>query len=520
MNNTRGALIGFAMVLATLLVSVALSFLNVRQLRQITHSIEKSHEVLEGLESLLTATLTAQSNHRGYIITGERAHLDVYRNSVADVKEQSVRLQQLIADRPAHQSHWEELEQRLEWTLHLMDENVRQRAEEGFEPGRTFVLTGEGKIGADAVRSLIQKMEREEQRFLAARAGDGEMRYWTAVVTGLITAVMGVILAFGGYRLVQRELERRAKDAADLQAANERLEERVRERTAAITAANAALVGEIDERRRAEEQAFQFALDLQRSNRELEQFAAVASHDLQEPLRKIQAFGDRLRSRGAAALDDQSREYLERMLGAAQRMRSLIDDLLTYARVTTSARPFTAVDLEQIARDVVGDLDARLAQTGGTVHIGNLPTISADAVQMRQLLQNLIGNGLKFHRPDVPPRVEVSARVVPADNAEAADSGHSSNGEGARSSVCELIVSDNGIGFEPIYAERIFELFQRLHGRSAFEGTGMGLAICRKIVERHGGTIAATSAPGQGARFVVHLPAATRAEVPHHDVTT
>ena len=520
MNPTRGALIGFAMVLATLLVSVALSFLNVRQLRQITRSIEQSHEMLEGLESLLAATVTAQSNQRGYVISGDADHLRSYQASAAVVKEQSQRLRQLIAHRPAHLAHWDELEQQLHWTSRLMDENVRRRAEEGFEPARAFVLTGEAKIGADGVRAIVSRMEREEQRFLEARAADGEMRYWTAVVTGLITALMGIVLATGGYRLVQRELERRARDAAELQKANERLEDRVRERTAAITAANAALLGEVDERRRAEEQAFQFALDLQRSNRELEQFAAVASHDLQEPLRKIQAFGDRLRSRGGAALDAQSREYLERLLSSAERMRMLIDDLLTYARVTTSARAFTTVNLGQIAREVVGDLDARLQQTGGTVQIGELPTISADALQMRQLLQNLIGNALKFHRPDVPPRVEVSGRLLSADPAREAGNGHSSNGDGAGRSVCELVVSDNGIGFEAIYAERIFELFQRLHGRSAFEGTGMGLAICRKIVERHGGTIVAASAPGQGARFVVQLPAESRAEVLHHDVTT
>jgi signal transduction histidine kinase len=403
------------------------------------------------------------------------------------------------------------------WTLSLLDDNVRRRSEEGFEPARAFILTGEGKIGTDGARMIVAQMEREESRFLAARSGDAETSYWTAVVTGLITALMGLILATGGYLLMQRDLDRRARAAAELQAANEQLEDRVRERTAAISAANAALVTEIDDRRRAEEQAFQFALDLQRSNRELEQFAAVASHDLQEPLRKIQAFGDRLQSQGAEGLDAKSREYLERILASAGRMRSLIDDLLTYARVTTAAQAFADVDLSRVAREVVGDLDARLHQTGGAVEVGDLPTIRADAAQMRQLLQNLIGNALKFHRPEVPPHVEVCARFLPPEPSTAGGAG--SNGEGPRS-VLELVVADNGIGFEPVYAERIFDLFQRLHGRHAFEGSGMGLAICRKIVERHGGTIVAESEIGKGARFVVKLPTEPRPEGPQHDVRT
>src|SRR5262249_27315924 len=150
-----------------------------------------------------------------------------------------------------------------------------------------------------------------------------------------------------------------------------------------------------------------FAAELQRSNRELEQFAYVASHDLQEPLRKIQAFGDRLQARSAEALGEQGRDYLERMRAAAARMSTLINDLLAFSRVATHGQPFAAVDLAREARQVVSDLEGRLQQTGGRVEVGPLPTVHADPTQMRQLLQNLIGNGLKFHRPDVPPVVRV-----------------------------------------------------------------------------------------------------------------
>ncbi len=237
------------------------------------------------------------------------------------------------------------------------------------------------------------------------------------------------------------------------------------------------------------------------SNRELQDFASVASHDLQEPLRKIQAFGDRLRTRFGDAMPDDAKDYLERMRSAAGRMQVLIDDLLTFSRVTTKAQPFRKVDLNKIVDDVLIDLETRLAQTEGRVERQNLPTVAADSLQMRQLFQNLISNGLKFRRPDTPPVVTI--RAVAAEVTGPTDG----NAETATAApYCEIRVQDNGIGFEQKYAERIFTIFQRLHGRNTYEGTGIGLAICRKIVERHRGTIEAISEPDRGATFVIRLP--------------
>ena len=228
---------------------------------------------------------------------------------------------------------------------------------------------------------------------------------------------------------------------------------------------------------------------LEHSNRELESFAYVASHDLQEPLRKIQTFGDRLKATSAATLDAKGLDYLERMNAAATRMRGLIDDLLSYARVSAQTKPFTRVDLAALAREVLGDLETAIERTGATITLGELPVLDADPVQLRQLLQNLLSNALKFRREDVAPTISVEATVE------------------AGSNRCELRVRDNGIGFEEKYTERIFDLFQRLHGRGGqYEGTGIGLAICRKIAERHGGSIGARSSPGAGATFLVTLP--------------
>jgi two-component system, LuxR family, sensor kinase FixL len=252
------------------------------------------------------------------------------------------------------------------------------------------------------------------------------------------------------------------------------------------------------ERRLAEQTLRKQAKELARSNAELEQFAYVASHDLQEPLRKIQAFGDRLKTKCADSLSDDGRDYLGRMQNAAGRMQTLIHDLLALSRVATNPQPFAAVDLHAVAWDVVSDLESRIEQLGGRVEIGALPAVMADRLQMSQLLQNLIGNALKFHKPGHRPVVQVQAEAVPL-TLDAAS-------HATTAPLCRLIVQDNGIGFDAKYQERIFQVFQRLHGRNEYEGSGIGLAICRKIAERHGGSITAQSTPGSGARFIVTLP--------------
>ena len=253
-----------------------------------------------------------------------------------------------------------------------------------------------------------------------------------------------------------------------------------------------------DALRESEAKLRQFTTQLERSNRELQDFAYVASHDLQEPLRKIVVFGERLKENSAEKLDAESRDFLERMQKAASRMQTLINDLLTFSRVTTKARPFTQVDLAEVAREVVNDLEGRIEQVKGRVEVGTLPVIEAEALQMRQLLQNLIGNALKFRRPEVAPVVKVAAQIITRPSPE--------GGAEVAKKLCQLTVSDNGIGFDEKYLDRIFNVFQRLHTRNEYEGTGMGLAIARKIVLYHHGDITAKSKPGQGTTFIATFP--------------
>ncbi len=269
-----------------------------------------------------------------------------------------------------------------------------------------------------------------------------------------------------------------ATDIDDRKRAGDELEERVRERTAEL---------------------LNRTTELARSNQELEQFAYVASHDLQEPLRKIQAFGDRLKTAFGNQLGDQGQEYIYRMMSSASRMRRLIEDLLTFSRVTSRQRPHSEVDLNETVRDVLSDLEEVVTRLGAHVVVGPLPTVYAEPSQMRQVFQNLLANALKFHRPGVPPRVTVRAELLPNGPHDEVDQ-----------PTVRIEVIDNGIGFEEEYRERIFQVFQRLHPRGQYEGTGIGLAIVRKIVERHGGTVTATCLPGSGATFAVTLPTDNR----------
>jgi signal transduction histidine kinase len=246
-------------------------------------------------------------------------------------------------------------------------------------------------------------------------------------------------------------------------------------------------IEDVTERRLAERRLAAQQRELERSNAALNEFAFVASHDLQEPLRKIVSFGERLETVAGHSLTGNARLYLDRMLTAAVRMRALIADLLSYSQIATSATPFAPTDLAAVTRGVLGDLEVSIAESGGRIDVRTLPTIDADASQIRQLFQNLLGNALKFRRPGVPPIVVV-------------DAASSHNGD------CTITVTDNGIGFKHEHGEKIFRMFERLHARNVYEGSGIGLAICRTIVERHGGTIDARSTIGQGTTFTVMLP--------------
>lgn len=309
-----------------------------------------------------------------------------------------------------------------------------------------------------------------------------ELRHWLlwAIMGTSLLSVAGVILAVLIGRSISRSIGALVPPALDLAGGKPvHMDSLGLEETEAVGRALAEASGLLAQR----------TATLERSNRELEDFAAMASHDLQEPLRKIKVFGERLRENNAANLDEAGQDFLRRMESTVDRMETLILDLLEYSRVTTRPNPFVSTDLGTLAREAVVDVEALLGETGGRITVGKMPTAEVDAPQMRRAFQNLFSNALKFHGEAVP-RITVSGTVVAVDGRPFA----------------RIVVADNGIGFDAQYLEKIFQPFQRLHGRSKFPGTGIGLAVVKKSVERHGGTVTAESKPGCGSTFILTVP--------------
>jgi PAS domain S-box-containing protein len=281
----------------------------------------------------------------------------------------------------------------------------------------------------------------------------------------------------------EAECERRARDGQTLWAAS--ILRPLWSMDGALTGF-AAAIADISARKKAEALVEIHTRELERSNRELSQFAYVASHDLQEPLRKITAFGDRLRIRSAAALDESGLQDLTRMQQAAQRMSGLIENLLSLSRVAARPRAFETTNLNIVVREVLMDLEDRIKEANARVEARGLPTIMADASQMRQLLQNLVSNSLKYRKANVAPLIRIHAELTAP-------------------GLWKVEVADNGIGFDEKYGKMIFRPFRRLSGNKGVEGNGIGLAICESIIARHGGTVFAKSKAGEGTTIVFSL---------------
>ena len=467
--------LGFLLVLGVVLANALVAYHAQQQLARATHAVAHTHETIFGTAQLLEALLDAETGQRGYLITYEKEYLEPYYQGEQATMPRLNKLATMLTDDATSRALHTQLEPLV--TAKLADLQARIKlAEDGhLEAVRTAILSRSGKNLMDQIRALLAGLEQQQVALRQTRIAERDALMQRALFTLMLGTLLTAAVIGIAYTLSRRELETIAQNKANLEEANARLETRVEERTAQLKLTNQ---------------------ELTRSNRELQDFAFVASHDLQEPLRKIQAFGDLLKQDYGSVLGDEGCDFIQRMQNASRRMDRLIKDLLAYSRVTTKAQPFAPVDLNQITQEALNDLETRIRQTGGQITVGALPTIEADALQMHQLLQNLIGNALKFHRSGVPPVITVEASDPPATEDDAP----------VVSRMCEITVADNGIGFDEKYLDRIFTPFQRLHGKNEYEGTGMGLAICRKVVERHGGTITARSQPGEGTTFLISLP--------------
>jgi signal transduction histidine kinase len=455
-------------------VSAVLAYRSIDVITENNIGINNTLQTINVIKDLNRELVAAESSQRGYLLTEDPEYLQPYHQTLLVVDDLLEMLNDSTVDLPSQNNRFEALRGYVRSKINDMQRIVALTNREEIRAAIRQVKTDEGIELMRAISQLLDDMEREEFLLLEKNKAAAVENREFILMALLLANGIGLLLSLGVFYTWYRNSSKVAELNSALAAANAELEEKVGARTQAL---------------------LQYSEELQRSNRELEEFAFVASHDLQEPLRKIRAFGDRLQQKFSSELGETGSDYVMRMQAASGRMSALIDDLLSFSRVTTKQRPFARVDLNEVMHRVMDDLDYAIENSNARVHIDPLPTIDADGTQIAQVFMNLIANSLKFHPVNVRPIVTVTSEINLASLLAEDDR-----------VWCRLQFADQGIGFESQYAERVFSLFQRLHGRDEYSGTGIGLALCRKIIERHGGAITAQSEPGEGAVFTIYLP--------------
>ena len=449
---------GLAAASALLLLVAFFSYLglvaNSNDRRRVAHT----NQVLEKLADIRANMLDAETGERGYILTGQDSFLRPYERGLAQIHQNLKDVRDLTSDNPRQQNALDRIEPLVNARLAELTERIEVRRKQGLSAGVIAVREGPGKQLMDQITAIIEDMQREEDRLLLQRSAELEASSQTTRVVIVFGEALGFFfLLIAGWVIHKEMIQRRNAEEA-VNRLNAELERKVIARTAQLA---------------------ERAKDLERSNSELQQFAYVASHDLQEPLRTVASFTQLLAKRYQDKLDDKAREFINFAVEGSKRMQDLINDLLAYSRVGTQAKPLQPVDCNTVLDRVLKSLERAIRDSAAVVTRDPLPRVFADDVQLGQLLQNLIANALKFCQG--PPRIRISAE--PAGD------------------LWKISVRDNGIGISLEHRERIFVIFQRLHTKQQYPGTGIGLAICKKIAERHGGRIWVEPAPGGGSIF-------------------
>jgi signal transduction histidine kinase len=459
----------FIVAVATLIVLTWQSFRLIQDMVAQSDRVEHSYRVILQTEQILSLVKDAETGQRGYLLTHRAEFLEPYRSAASRIDRVIAALDSLAQGNPRQQVGVDSLrgivEERLaKLNFGIINDTLSRRA---VMLDRTALLI-EGKTAMDRMRQLTASILEQEQKYLAEyQRGRSFTEQMTPKYVLVGSAVALVLLALS-FLLVNRELRRRLLVQQELE---------------------------------------QKVAALNRSNSELEQFAYVASHDLQEPLRKIRAFGDRLMLKHSSDLTEDGRGLLLKIENSAARMQGLIDDLLNFSRLVNRKGDLVETDLNRVMREVLTDLSETIRQKNADVRvIGTLPTMEAYPTQMRQLFQNLLSNALKFSKENERPQVRITAQQVKGSVIR------EEIPNGRLVDYHQLTVRDNGIGFDPQYAEKIFVIFQRLHSKGEFGGTGIGLAVCQRVVANHQGYIVARGKPGEGAEFHVYLPVVQQAE--------
>jgi signal transduction histidine kinase len=433
-------------------------------------------------QTLLTALVDQESAIRGYAVNGSEADLEPYTQGLSAERTSVGDLLTLLADRPDLSARVRTVESQAQTWRATVAEPVIAAARSGDLERAKSLITDAARQRFEALRSELARLRADVDalrgEFVAQVKEGSDQLVDLLLAAGLVIVLAGVMLVVLLRYLVLGPVAKLAEEVRIVAGGD--LEHAIEPDGPPEVARLAEDVEGMRQRILADLQ------ELTRSNRDLEQFAYVASHDLQEPLRKVASFCQLLQRRYAGQLDDRADQYIGFAVDGAQRMQRLITDLLAFSRIGRLTNGFTEVDLDAVVRDAVAQREADLDATGGTVTWSDLPVVRGEEPLLSSLLANLISNSIKFRRPDVPPRIRLSARQTDDE--------------------WEITCQDNGIGIDAEFAEKVFVIFQRLHGREAYPGTGIGLAIAKKIVEYHGGRIWLDAHPTEGATIRFTLP--------------
>jgi len=461
-----------------------LSLTTIKDLDRLQEKIREYDRNLMALQNAHVSLLTAESGQRGFLLTQNAAYLEYYNDAIVALKNQLQTAARIVSKQNQQQALLEMLMENVNAKILELETTIIQTQNNDLHSALELVETDQGRMLYNRIFTLFEQIKSTENKLRIE-----QIDYLNRVRTesernNLVSFITSLLLVVGILVLARVNIKNHQRRQDDIEEQNQKLQLAVDDRTRELSI---------------------FSDELSRSNRELEDFAFVASHDLQEPLRKILAFGDRLLSHQDNFSEKQT-DYLLRMTAAAKRMSTLISDLLEFSRVATRGKPFETVDLNLVIEHCLEDLEVLIDETNADIRLVDAPTVIADPTQMRQLFFNLIANAVKFSKKNRQPIVEIE--IVPT--LQPADVEIEGLSDWRR-----FRIKDNGIGFDPEYAEKIFAPFQRLHSRDSYKGTGIGLAICRRIVERHNGTIIAAGKPDEGAVFEVVLPAANKLIITH-----